>query len=71
MSTIDNVLGFNFDLNLTDREGGTVKPGVRSTCYPEKIEMPSIGDNYGNTKWFTTFNKSLLDKVRDYKRLND
>ena len=67
---ITNVLGFDFDLDLIDRDGELVGTGIQSTCLPETDELPSIGNNYGNVRWFTNFNESLLNKVRDYKRLN-
>ena len=70
MEMITNVLGFDFDLELTDRGGELVKTGIQSTCIPNTNELPSIGNNYGNVRWFTNFNESLLNKVRDYKRLN-
>ena len=67
---ISSVLGFDFDLKLIDRDGKLVRTGIQSTCLPETDELPNIGNNYGNVRWFTNFNESLLNKVRDYKRLN-
>ena len=67
---ISSVLGFNFNLKLIDRDGQLVRTGIQSTCHPETDELPNIGNNYGNVRWFTNFNESLLNKVRDYKRLN-
>ena len=70
MEVITSVLGFDFDLELIDHSGQLVRTGIKSTCLPETDEMPNIGNNYGNVRWFTNFNESLLNKVRDYKRLN-
>ena len=67
---INSVLGFDFDLELVDRDSQLVRTGIQSTCHPETDELPNIGNNYGNVRWFTNFNESLLNKVRDYKRLN-
>jgi hypothetical protein len=67
---ISNVLGFDFNLELVDRDGELVKSGIQSTCAPETDELPNIGNSFGNTRWFTNFNESLLSKIRDYKRLN-
>ena len=67
---INTVLGFDFDLDLVDQEGQLVKTGVKSTHHPTTDELPKIGNNYGNTQWFTNFNEGLLQKIKDYKRLN-
>jgi hypothetical protein len=70
MEMITNVLGFDYDLELTDRRGELVRTGIQSTCNPETDEVPNIGNNYGNVRWFTNFNESLLNQVRDYKKQN-
>jgi hypothetical protein len=67
---ISNVLGFDFNLELIDQDGELVKTGIRSTCLPKTKELPNIGNNFGNTKWFTNFNNGLLQKIKDHKRLN-
>ena len=67
---INSVLGFNFNLELTDRDGELVKSGIKSTCAPTTNELPNIGTSFGNTKWFTNFDDALLSKIKDYKRLN-
>jgi hypothetical protein len=67
---ISNVLGFDFNLELVDRDGELVKSGIQSTCLPDTDELPNIGTSFGNTRWYTNFNESLLSKIRDYKRLN-
>jgi hypothetical protein len=70
MKMIDTVLGFDFNLELIGRDGDLVKPGIKHTCAPETDELPNIGNSFGNTRWFTNFNEGLLQKIRDYKRLN-
>lgn len=67
---INSVLGFNFNLELTDRDGELVKSGIKTTCVPTTNELPNIGTSFGNTKWFTNFDDALLSKIKDYKRLN-
>lgn len=67
---ISNVLGFDFDLDLIDRDGELVRTGIKHTCSPETDELPNIGNSFGNTRWFTNFDDGLLQKIRDYKRLN-
>ena len=70
VDVIDSVLGFDLKAEIFDNEGNLVRTGIKSTCHPETKELPSIGNNYGNVRWFTNFNESLLNKVRDYKRHN-
>jgi hypothetical protein len=70
MKVITNVLGFDFDLNLVDKDGKLVRTGIQSTCLPKTDELPNIGTSFGNTNWFTNFNDGLLQKIRDYKKLN-
>ena len=67
---ISNVLGFDFNLELIDRDGELVKSGISKTCTPDTDELPNIGTSFGNTRWYTNFNEPLLSKIRDYKRLN-
>jgi hypothetical protein len=67
---ISNVLGFDFNLELIDRDGELVGTGIKSTCLPETDELPNIGTSFGNTRWYTNFDEALLSKIRDYKRLN-
>jgi hypothetical protein len=66
----DSVIGFDFNLQLIDRDGELVKTGVKRGYVAELQELPQIGNNFGNTRWFTNFNEALLAKIRDYKRLN-
>jgi len=45
-----------------------LKGGIKSTvcaCEPEPIKHKEC-----NTKWFTTFNQQLLDKIRDHQLMN-
>jgi hypothetical protein len=39
------------------------------TIYPNKVEP--IDKREPDKKWFTNWNQQLLDKVLDYKRLNN
>jgi len=70
MKVVETVLGFDFHLDLIDQQGELVRPGIKYTCTPETDEIPNIGTSFGNTRWFTNFNDGLLQKIRDYKRLN-
>jgi hypothetical protein len=66
----NSVIGFDFNLQLIDRDGELVKTGIKTTHLTETDELPNIGNKFGNTRWFTNFNEALLGKIRDYKRLN-
>jgi hypothetical protein len=68
---ITSVLGFNFNTELKDAEDKILPNGIKSTCYSYSDESPSIGTKLANRKWFTHYNQSLLDKIRDLRRLND
>lgn len=70
MKTIDSVLGFNMDIDLKDNDGNPVKMGVK-TVSSEIVGAPSVGTKIGGQKWFTNFNDQLLNKIRDYRRIND
>jgi hypothetical protein len=62
---IKNVMGFKLDYTI---EG--TKPGFK-TVLPKKAIKEKVKTNIvRNYKFFTNFNRQLLDKVVDYKRLN-
>ena len=63
--TIQNVMGFKLDHQI---EG--TKPGFK-TVLPKKAIKEKVKTNIvRNYKFFTNFNRQLLDKVVDYKRIN-
>jgi hypothetical protein len=68
-NVIDSALGFDFSADIIDQEGELVQTGAKTT-HPETDEIPIIGNRIGGQQWFTTFNESLLAKIRDYKRIN-
>jgi hypothetical protein len=70
MKTIDSVLGFNMDIDLKDNDGNPVKMGAKIVS-SEIVGTPSVGTKIGGQKWFTNFNDQLLNKIRDYRRIND
>jgi hypothetical protein len=70
---IKSVIGFDFKDVPTEivESDGTVrlyKGGIRSTCKPQDVEH--VITRECNTKWFTNFNQSLLDKIKDYHKNN-
>jgi hypothetical protein len=66
---IDSALGFDFSADIIDQNGELIPVGFKTTL-PTSDEVPSVGNRIGGETWFTTFNKDLLAKIRDYKRLN-
>lgn len=67
--TINSVLGFNLKADIKDQEGRIISARVRS-IYPPIISK-QICCKFIDKKFFTTFNEGLLNKIRDYKRLNE
>ena len=66
---ITSALGFDFSADIIDKDGEYIPVGYK-TIMPTTDEVPSVGNRIGGETWFTNFNKDLLAKVRDYKRLN-
>jgi hypothetical protein len=70
---IKSVIGFklkNVKTIITEDDGSTREyfGGVMSTYTPEFTEQ--IQPKFCDKKWFTNFNQELLDKIRDYQKLN-
>lgn len=71
---IKSVIGFEHKDVATEivEVDGTIrlyKGGIRSTYKPKDVEY--VITRECNTKWFTNFNQSLLDKIRDYHKNNN
>jgi hypothetical protein len=70
---ITSVVGFKSKdtaIEVIDGNGDVrlFRGGIKSTfcaCDPEPIVNKEC-----DTKWFTNFNQRLLDKIRDYKKIN-
>jgi len=69
INIINSTLGFDFNVEIIDQNGEVLPSGCR-TLLPTSDEEPSIGSRIGGENWFTNFNRDLLAKIRDYKRLN-
>ena len=72
-NVFESVIGFEHKDVATQivEVDGTIrhyKGGIRSTCCA--FETRQITSKECNPKWFTNFNQSLLDKIRDYHRNN-
>ncbi len=73
INTITNVIGFNLKNTVTKvvETDGTIKllkGGVRSTV--SAVKPQPIVHKECNPKWFTNFNQTLLDKIKDYHKNN-
>ena len=60
---ITSVLGFNLKADIVDLNDNLLPTGIKSTYFPDNIEP--IAPKMVNKKWFTSFNDSLLNKIRD------
>jgi hypothetical protein len=66
---IESIIGFDFNLKLIDSNGNIIPKGAKTTD-PITNDNPVIGTRIGGENWFTNWNKNLLEKIKDYKRLN-
>ena len=70
MKIFTSVLGFNFNVNIVDSEGNPLKTGAK-VVVATITGAPNVGTKIGGQKWFTNYNEQLLNKIRDYRRIND
>ena len=70
MKIFTSVLGFNFNVTIVDNEGNPLKTGARVVTVVTK-DAPNVGTKIGGQSWFTNYNEQLLNKIRNYKRIND
>jgi hypothetical protein len=67
---IKSTLGFNFNVDIRDKEGNVIKPGVKRTILPV-VYSERITPRLFDKSFFTSFNEDLLAKIRLHRRLND
>tara|TARA_R110000868_G_scaffold224055_6_gene475946 strand:+ start:222 stop:443 length:222 start_codon:yes stop_codon:yes gene_type:complete len=67
---IRSVLGFNLKIDIKDEEGNIMPTGVKKTFYPIEITT-RINTRLFDKRFFTTFDEALLNKIRDYRNLNE
>jgi hypothetical protein len=65
---IYSVIGFDFNIDLIDIKDQHVLVGFKTTHFLND-DVPNVGSRIGGETWFTNFNKDLLNKIKDYKRL--
>ena len=70
MKIFTSVLGFNFNVTIVDHEGNPLRTGAKVVT-TTTTGAPKVGTKIGGQKWFTNFNDQLLNKIRDYRRIND
>jgi hypothetical protein len=67
IKVITSVLGFNFKIELVDKDSNPIPTGAKSTMPDDFAEFKNRNTN---RNWFTNFNQPLLDKIIDYRRYN-
>ena len=67
---IQSVLGFDLNVDVTDKDGNIISRGVRKSVIPCKLPE-KITATVFDKSFFTHFNEDLLRKIREYRRLND
>lgn len=67
---IRSVLGFNLKIDIRDKEGNIISTGVKKTFYPINMAV-KVNTRLFDKRFFTTFDEALLNKIRDYRNLND
>lgn len=66
---ITSVLGFNLNIDILSKDGSILPSGYTTTYIPS--ERREYIQKFTNKRFFTNFNSALLQKVIDYKRLNE
>lgn len=67
---IESVLGFDMNVDVTDKDGNLISKGVKSSVIPNKLPK-KLRARIFDKSFFTHFNEDLLNKIREYRRLND
>lgn len=66
---IDSVIGFNLKVEIIGQDGRPISTGVKTTWPEEWATQANV--RQPDPKSFTNFNHALLQKVRDFKSLNN
>lgn len=67
---IKSVLGFDLNVDITDKDGNLISKGVKSSIVPNKLPE-NITVRIFDKSFFTHFNEELLNKIRQHRKLND
>ena len=69
---ITSVLGFNLKATICDKDGNEIPSGVKRSVFPTKTFKPKkIICNLIDETYFTSFNRELLEKIKNHRRLTD
>ncbi len=67
---IQSVLGFDMNVDVTDKDGNPVSKGVKNSVIPSKLPEKFTARIFDKS-FFTHFNEDLLNKIRQHRRLTD
>ena len=68
--TIESVLGFDLNVDITDKDGNIISKGVKVSAIPT-VFREKITARVFDKSFFTHFNEDLLSKIRQHRRLTD
>jgi hypothetical protein len=66
---IDSVIGFNLKVEIVGQDGEPLKTGVKTTWPEEWATQMNV--RQPDPRAFTNFNHALLEKIRNFRSLND
>jgi hypothetical protein len=66
---INSVLGMDLKADIRDINGNIIPTGCKRTVHP--VERVSIKLRMLDKRFFTHYNEALLNKIINYRRLND
>jgi hypothetical protein len=66
---IKSVLGMNLKADIRDMDGNLISTGFKTGALPKEYRplTPRLLDK----NFFTHFNEDLLNKIREFRRIND
>jgi len=69
IKVISSVLGMDLRADIKDINGNLLPTGCKKTAYPKK--KIKIKSRILDKRFFTNFNQSLLDKIIEFRKIND
>jgi len=69
IKVISSVLGMDLRADIKDINDNLLPTGCKETIHPDK--KIKIKSRLLDKKFFTNFNQALLDKILEYRKLND
>ena len=68
--TIESVLGFDLNVDITDKDGNIISKGVKVSTIPTVFTEKTTARVFDRS-FFTHFNEDWLSKIRQHRRLTD